>query len=70
MMLRAFREVGGVWIFKPVGRAQARAEDPPSTTQSKGRHRPYVILPAPGLLLTVHRFALRTAQRRARASSL
>ena len=24
MMLRAFREVGGVWIFKPVGRAQGK----------------------------------------------
>lgn len=36
MMLRAFREVGGVWIFKPVGRAQARAfARSPPTAQTK-----------------------------------
>lgn len=39
-MLRAFREVGGVWIFKPVGRAQAR----PATALQPQRPRTVVWL--------------------------
>ena len=54
MMLRAFREVGGVWIFKPVGRAQGKGiflVNKPSQVEAWLRERAVRKTPSPHPLL-------------------